>query len=229
MPSKNKPVIFSNKELFYENSADVWPKYINNAETNKRLKVVFADLLVPVDLKGKKLLEVGCGMGYFSQMAIKKGARVTGLDVGKKLISISKSKCPTGNFVVGSALRLPFKSGDYDVVISTEVIEHCENPQKAISEIIRVLKPGGKAVITTPNKLFKLLFDFLSWIKIRPYQGNENWLSREEMKRAIIKSGGKIVKEKHFNFIYPTPALDMFEKIPVFENVMINQGYLITK
>ncbi len=75
-----------NKELFYESIAEEWEQKMNKPERNKRMKVVYKILLDKIPLKGKKLLDVGCGLGHFSLQAGELGAEVYGVDVGKKKI-----------------------------------------------------------------------------------------------------------------------------------------------
>lgn len=217
------------KELFYNSIADKWEQKINNRETEKRIRIIFDGLLSGLTLKNKKVLEVGCGLGYFSQKMSQKGAVVSGIDVGEQLVNITRKKVPNGKFIVGSALEIPFKNNEFDTTLCTEVIEHTEDPKKAISELLRVTKVGGFIVLTTPNKVFKPLFDLLSFLKIRIYQGNENWLGISEINKCIAKNKGKIIKERYFNFFYPTSILDKFEKIDILRHLMINQGYLIEK
>jgi len=219
----------SKKELFYNDFSSKWERYINNAETKKRLKIVFDELLGEVDLKGKEFLEIGCGLGYFSLEAQKRGAKVTAIDVGANLVKITKQKVKKGKFIVASASNLPFKNSSFDIVLCTEVIEHVENQEKAFREMFRVLKKEGYLAITTPNKLFKPFFDLLSLIKIREYQGNEKWLSFNEMRMILSKHKTDIVKEVYFNFLYPNYILDCFEKIHFLKFFMINQGYLAKK
>ena len=217
------------KELFYNSIADKWEEKINNKETKKRIKIIFNELLKNISLKNKKVIEVGCGLGFFSQKISQKGAAVFGIDIGEKLVNITNNKVPNGEFIVGSALDIPFKDNEFDLTLCTEVIEHTEDPKKAVTEILRVTKNGGFIVLTTPNKTYKPFFDLLSFLNIRMYQGNENWMGINELKEYIAKNNGVIIKERYFNFFYPSLILDKFEKIKVFRNLMINQGYLIKK
>lgn len=219
----------SKKQLFYEQFSDNWEKNMNMVETNKRIKVVFDQLLKDVKLKNKKLLEVGHGLGFFSQEADKRGASVTGIDVGKKLATLSKKRVSNGKFIVASADNIPFKDNTFDIVLCTEVIEHMDNPLAALKEIYRVTKVDGLIVITTPNKVFKPLFSLLSAINVRPYHGNEKWFYPWELKDAVEEQKFTVLKEKYFNFIYPNDILDKFEDIPFSKFITINQGYLLQK
>lgn len=229
MSSKNNKVKSDSKELFYDNFSDVWASKINNSETNKRIKVIFKDLLSSKDLKNKRFLEVGCGLGYFSNKAFKLGAKVTGIDIGPKLVSINKKLTPRGTFKVASASKLPFRNNSFDLVLSTEVIEHVDKQKEALKEMSRVLKKGGILVITTPNRVFKPLFDFLSYIKIRPYHGYENWIYSWDMLEIMQSNGLNLVKSRYFNFIFPNLILDMFERFSLLKHLMINYGFVFKK
>lgn len=218
----------SKNELFYDSIADNWDQIITyKVETSKRIRIIFDDLLSEIDLKDKKFLDAGCGLGFFSKRAFSKKAKVTGIDIGGRLIARCKKTIPGVNFMNGSVTRMPFDDKSFDIVLSTEVIEHVEDPVDAIQELFRVVKPNGYIVLTTPNKVFKPLFDLLSFCKVRSYQGNENWLFPWHLKEIINKNGGKIEKERYFNFIFPNKFLDIFEKYGFIKYLMINQGFLI--
>lgn len=226
---KKQKVLSNNKELFYNNFSDEWSKKINNSETDKRIHVIFNEMLPKENLKNKKFLEVGCGLGYFSNYANKLGAKVTGIDIGPNLVKINKKKTPKGIFRVASASDLPFKKETFDTVLSTEVIEHVDNQKDALKEMCRVLKKGGILVITTPNRIFKPLFDFLSFTNIRPYHGNENWIYSWDMLKIMKKNGMVLQKERYFNFIAPNAFFDIFENINLLKHFMINYGFRFMK
>lgn len=219
----------SKKELFYDSIADKWDTFIHKAETRKRMTVVFEHLLGGVDLKNRRFLDVGCGLGLFSARALELGAAVTGVDVGANLVKRCRLKLPDASFSVSSALELCFGDGQFDVVLCTEVIEHTEDPRLAVAELLRVLKPGGYLALTTPNKMYKPLFSFLSFARIRPYHGNENWLFTWDLKKLLMRDGNQIERTRYFNFGYPSKYLDFLEGHEFLRNFAINQGYLLVK
>jgi len=218
----------NDKELFYDSIAEDWEEKINKPETDKRLKVVYKVLFDGTPLKGKKFLDVGCGLGFFASQAGKLGAKVYGIDIGKRLINISSKKYPKGKFSVASAAKLPFKDNSFDFVLCTEVIEHVNSQNKVINEIFRVLKKDGYLVLTTPNKIFKPLYTLLCSIGARPYHGNEYWYYPWDIKR-ILGRKGKITKKYYFNFVMPSPFFDQFEKFSFLKYLMIHQGYVVNK
>jgi len=185
-----------NKEFFYEDIADDLEKVMNSYEVDKRKKLIFSDLIED-NIKDKTFLDVGCGIGLFSAIAEKRGAKVTSLDVGKALLSQVNKRC-NSKTVVGSVTHLPFKDDSFDIVLATEVIEHSSNPAKGFAELVRVAKPGGKVVVTVPNRIWIGSLFVANLFKLRPYQGLENWQRWSTIKKLARKN--KLVIEKMFGF-----------------------------
>ncbi len=110
------------------------------------------------DLSGKKMLEVGCGNGDFSNyLALKRKAdNILGLDFSTESIKIAEEKkkvfgAQGSSFMVGDAQNISLPDNSFDIIVSCECLEHVPEPQKMVSEIYRLLKPGGKVVLTTEN------------------------------------------------------------------------------
>ena len=104
-----------------------------------------------IGLKGKAVLEIGCGAGSSSILFALDGAQVTASDLTDEAVAITKAKFDllglAGNAVQADAENLPFPDNSFDVVFSSGVLHHTPNTQKTIDEIRRVLKPGGNAVV----------------------------------------------------------------------------------
>lgn len=91
---------------------------------------------------GRTALDVGCRDGYWSEVLKKRGYKVKALDIEPYYKGAIKHDVEKG---------LPFKDNSFDLVWSTEVLEHLRNPQFLLSEIDRVTKKGGLSILTTPN------------------------------------------------------------------------------
>jgi len=111
--------------------------------------------LIGQEIKNKNILDVGCGDGVISYLLAKNGAKVVGIDNSKIAINFAKEKCrdlKNVEFLVASAYKLPFESKIFDYIVSSEVIEHLNNPDKMLYEVKRVWNGKGKIIITTPLK-----------------------------------------------------------------------------
>lgn len=96
-----------------------------------------------------RMLDVGCGVGFFLEQAKKRGWEVFGTEYSAKAIEICKEKGI--NTVEGEVNSRAFHHHDFDVITSIEVLEHLNNPKKEIYEIKNLLRRGGLFYCTTPN------------------------------------------------------------------------------
>lgn len=161
-------------ELFYDSIADEFDQIMNRYDLQRRLETVFEEFLGPYDLTGLQLLDAGCGTGWFSLWACERGACVTAVDIGPRLLKQVRRKC-NARTMLGDVLDLQFDDGAFDVVVSSECIEHTRDPRRAVRELIRVCRPGGLAVITSDNRFWWWLCYLANKLHLRPYEGIENW------------------------------------------------------
>lgn len=106
-------------------------------------------------VKDKVVLDAGCGAGYGAEALAKAGAKkVFGVDIAPNSIQYCRENYSRQNltFKIGDAARLDFRDNFFDLIVAFETIEHIKDYRQAISEFYRVLKPGGKLIISTPNK-----------------------------------------------------------------------------
>jgi 2-polyprenyl-3-methyl-5-hydroxy-6-metoxy-1,4-benzoquinol methylase len=192
------------RALFYERFADEFDAQMNRYEVEKRIRLVFDDVLRG-SLKGKRMLDAGCGTGLFSAVAVSRGADVTSVDVGERLLAKVAEKCDSRR-IVGSVEQLPFEDATFDTVLCTEVLEHLRSPQQGVSELIRVLAPGGRIVITTPNRAWLPALRLATALRLRPYEGVENWVWPRALRRWVADSGVVVERFGGFNalpFVHP--------------------------
>lgn len=109
------------------------------------------------DIRGLRVLEVACGRGGFVRQLARAGARVTGCDFSAAALRIAVTKVRPSSeengalIVQGDAQRLPFADGSFDLLVSCETIEHLPQVENAVKEFHRVVRPGGRLLLTTPN------------------------------------------------------------------------------
>lgn len=129
--------------------ADLW----NNIAENWRIQEVGAQpvyeaIIATLELDNKSLLDAGCGTGFFLSLAAEKGATVTGTDLSESQLKVAERYLPSATYIAASTEALPFEDASFDYVCANNSVQFCSNPDKALAEIYRVLKPGGRAIIT---------------------------------------------------------------------------------
>jgi 2-polyprenyl-3-methyl-5-hydroxy-6-metoxy-1,4-benzoquinol methylase len=130
---------------------------------------------------------------------------VTSLDVGERLLAQVARKVDSER-VVGDVAALPFADGSFDVVVCTEVIEHVAAPRRAVGELARVLAPGGTLVLTTPNRVWHPAIRLATALRMRPYEGIENWVRFGDLRAWLVASGIALREYRGFNavpFVHP--------------------------
>jgi SAM-dependent methyltransferase len=98
---------------------------------------------------GTRYLDVGCGAGMAAKLAADQGAVVSGIDAAEALLEIARSRVPQGDFRVADLEQLPFEDATFDVVTGFNAFQYAGNPNVALAEARRVVKPGGTVAIVT--------------------------------------------------------------------------------
>ena len=116
---------------------------------------------------GTRLLDVACGAGQLTLPAARKGIQVTGLDLAANLVLRARARAAEEGLTIqvdeGDAENLPFESGSFDVGYSFGVLHHSPNPEKAIRELVRVVRPGGEVKIMLYNR--RSICAINAWVK----------------------------------------------------------------
>jgi len=142
----------------------ILPGFIVNLFPTEKSELDFRILGLDA-VPGGKMLDIGCGNGHLIKRLMKMGWNVEGMDFDPVAVEYCKSLGL--NAKAGDFFELNYPSDYYDAVTLSHVIEHVPNPAKTLTEIFRILKPGGKVVMATPNSD--------SWLYTDVFK--ENWLS----------------------------------------------------
>ena len=129
------------------------------------------------DFKAKKVLDVGSGNGYVLSKYATEGADVFGVDITPTAIDLCNKRFEylglEGNFQVADAQDLPFDNNFFDCVCSMGVLHHVPDTSKAVAEIFRVLKPGGRLIVMfyyRHSAKYQWRFRTRSWFKSKSMQ-----------------------------------------------------------
>jgi SAM-dependent methyltransferase len=98
---------------------------------------------------GSDLLEIGCGAAHLAAHAAERGARAAGIDVAESMVQLARTAHPEIDAHLASAEELPFPGNRFDAVVGHLVILHLGRPDRAAAEAFRVLRPGGRLVLST--------------------------------------------------------------------------------
>lgn len=102
---------------------------------------------------GREVLDAGCGVGYGSALLAERAARVLGVDVAEDAIAYARARYRRENleFRRGDLLALDLPDASCDVVCSFETIEHLPDVDAGLRELVRILRPGGTCILSTPQ------------------------------------------------------------------------------
>jgi 2-polyprenyl-6-hydroxyphenyl methylase/3-demethylubiquinone-9 3-methyltransferase len=151
---------FSGSVHFHDNLAKDWGLKYRKASFRNRMKS-FLSLLDGNDLNSQKWLDAGCGTGVLAQALAARGCGVIGVDASPGMIEAARSSISAQDHasagrpvfeVVESIERLDFGHANFDGVVCSSVLEYVDDPNEAISQFYRILKPGGVLLISVPNK-----------------------------------------------------------------------------
>jgi ubiquinone/menaquinone biosynthesis C-methylase UbiE len=129
------------------------------------------------DLADKGVLDVGCGKGRFARVFLEENpaARICGLDISEEMLACVPAGIDT---VSASMTELPFADSTFDAAYATESLEHAVEVDRAVAEMCRVVRPGGKVAIIDKNAEQWGRFKTPAW---------ERWFSRKELEKLLAR------------------------------------------
>jgi len=116
---------------------------------------------------GDRVLDVACGTGVVARECVRRGARVTGVDLNEGMLKVARRLAPDIDYVSGDAASLPFNDEAFDVVACQFALMFFPEPVRAVAEMARVLRPGGRIGLSTwsvieKTPVYVVLRDLLS-------------------------------------------------------------------
>lgn len=181
----------------------------------------------PENLAGKRVLEIGLGYGTLGQLLASRGCRYHGLDIAKNPVAMMRYRLALSGLEgvqrvhVGSALEIPYKDGVFDYVYSIGCLHHTGDLEKSITEVHRVLRDGGKAVVMLYHRhSFRRLVHLpalrLRNFLLRPFQSRNgapddpsSWV------RAFYDKNAKGEAAPHTDYVSRAEARALFRRFRV--------------
>lgn len=185
------------QEYVHENLGDRFEKALSTYDTQRRVDTLIDEFLPDTALKGKSVLDVGTGLGFFAERLQRRGAIVTAVDIGENLLKRVSERVGC-ECVRADALSLSDHFGDrrFDVVVSSECIEHTPDPRAALRQMTKVVKPGGLISVSTPNLLWLPVVKAATTLKLRPFDGLEKFSTFNSIRKTLEESGANVLREK---------------------------------
>jgi 2-polyprenyl-3-methyl-5-hydroxy-6-metoxy-1,4-benzoquinol methylase len=193
--------------------------------TNSFLKFYLNTLFKPLqkycnELQSANVLDVGCAYGFMLEK-FPKHFKKYGLDVSEHAISEAKKLLPKATLKVGGAEdAFPFPENHFDIVTCNDVLEHLENPRKALEHIKHVMKKGGILYINTPN--FNLLRKVV-FAKPDKLEHHISLMTHEKLKKLLLELGFQIEE------LYTYTSLPAFFFLKFRANIGHEQAFICRK
>jgi SAM-dependent methyltransferase len=156
---------------------------------------------------GMKVLELGCGTGYFTRELARSGADIVAVDVSPELLEIARAdrSAPNVRYEIQNACVMSYREAVFDSVVGSSVLHHLE-VKEALHEIYRVLRSGGTIYFTEPNMLNPQIAiqKNVPWLKRKLGDSpDETAFFRWPLRRLFKETGFHNVQIDPFDFLHP--------------------------
>ena len=167
---------------------------------------------------GEEVLDIGCGSGIYTRVLVERGAKVTATEFTPATLAVAKRNVgelgDDVDFRLEDAQSLALPDGRFDKVLLTEVIEHVPQPERAIAEAARVLRPGGVLVVSTPSRFSPMNLAYDLKRRVRRYGFNEHLHEFTPSSfRRLVEDRLEVERLEFANFVLPYPADELYLRI----------------
>ncbi len=170
---------------------DGWRKELKVGKEERGNLQTNLEFLAQADVlkAGDKILEIGCGIGTVVFKLSEQGYEAAGIDISGEAIAYGLKKYGDIHLQVQAAETLPYDDDSFDIVLSFDLFEHVAATDRHLSEVGRVLRPGGYYLFQTPNKFSNVIYETL-WTKSLQWRRYHPSLhSPGQLRRRLTKHG----------------------------------------
>lgn len=191
------------KEFSHERLGDAFATALSDYDTQRRVEILIDKFLAQTPLAGLKVIDAGCGLGFFSARLKALGAEVLATDIGPGLVEKTRQRVGCAG-EIADVLQLSDQFGGncFDGLVSSECIEHTPDPAEAVRQMVQVVKPGGFLSISTPNLVWWPVVKLATVLRLRPFTGHENFSSRAGLRHAL-ETNGAIIERQFGLHLFP--------------------------
>jgi SAM-dependent methyltransferase len=172
---------------------------------------------------GVRALEVGCGIGLFTEPFARSGAELTSIDISPDLLQIARRRVGDGvRFVVANAEATGFPAGSFDVIVGSSILHHL-HVFPALAEFRRVLVPGGRLVLSEPNMLNPQVFITKNVPLVKRWAGDlphETAFLRWRLSRTLCDAGFVRVRVEPYEFLHPATPVSLLDRVSKLTDVL---------
>lgn len=167
---------------------------------------------------GTRALELGCGTGEFLRRVAHSGAEIRGIDLSQHLLARARVRAaafPDVSLVCGNAEQLPYPDASFDAVYGSSVLHHLDLP-RALGEVFRVLRPGGRLVCTEPNLVNPQVAFMFHFGLTKRYFGvspDEIAFTRARAQVALWEAGFRRSCVRPFDFLHPVTGQSWVSRV----------------
>jgi 2-polyprenyl-3-methyl-5-hydroxy-6-metoxy-1,4-benzoquinol methylase len=184
---RGSEVPFEVRQRFYQELDYAYPERSNTYDVYNRPEALLAAIArLPRDVA---ILEVGAGGGFLLRDLVELGfSDLTGTDITETAVQQLNFRVPEAAVVMADAAALPFKPATFHTVVSSDVIEHLPDVERHLSEVARVLRPGGLYFIKTPNRVAANAYYRLRGLH-DSYFWHPSMFTAHELRAALARHG----------------------------------------
>jgi ubiquinone/menaquinone biosynthesis C-methylase UbiE len=186
-----------------------------------RLDALLTKLIPPVD-RPLALLDVGCGTGHHMQRYARLGYKPSGVDGSEEMLAHARVNNPGADLKRADVEALPFSDASFDVATAIEVLRYLPDPRRSIDEIGRVLKPGGRAIVTASPLLslnfYPIVNRVANLVPMKDFVRLKQFFSTSGQLRSAFKDAGFTTVNIHGVYFGPVNWVErlMKKKTPGF-------------
>jgi 2-polyprenyl-3-methyl-5-hydroxy-6-metoxy-1,4-benzoquinol methylase len=199
-----KNEILHGKHLLQHGAGEAWNWNSPAGKARMMRRVAMLSSHMKPDMQ---VLELGCGIGLFTQELVKTQAQITAIDISADLLAEAQKNVTATNvlFKVENAYDLSCANNTFDSIVGSSVLHHLD-VDRALQECLRTLKPGGTLFFTEPNYLNPQIFcerkiPFLR--KALHVSPDETAFVRWILKKQLLRHGFQNIRLQPFDFLHP--------------------------